>query len=146
MPQLAESRKLARKHLAGVLQGVLVGPGLLVQAVYDNQVGDFGGQSPVVVVYSGGTQREKMTFEGTKAGFSMIIQTFVLYADEAGTWTEADAEDALDDIELVISQAIQANQGSDYWAKINQNGMSTTGSVEIGGKEYRTERIEVIIR
>ena len=134
------SRKAARKQLASILQTALVGTGLPAQAVYDNQVGDFQGQSPVVVVSSGGTLWERFTAQGMKPKFALTIHVFVLYADEAGTWTEADAEDALDDIDQIIGQTISANQKSDYWQALTYANPTQTGSVEIGGKEYRTEQ------
>lgn len=140
---ISGSRKEARAHLAGQLAGALVGAGKPAQAVYDYRVGDFQGQSPVVVVSSGGSNRERFTFRGTKPSFELTIHVFVLYADEAGTWTEENAEDALDDIEEVIAETLTANQRTNYWEAISFVEPSQTGSVMVGGKEYRTEVISV---
>jgi hypothetical protein len=137
------SRKSAREHLAGQLTGALVGTGKPAQAVYAYRVGDFQGQSPVVVVSSGGTLRERFTFKNTRPVYTFTIHVFVLYADEAGTWTEQDAEDALDDIEEIIASTIQANQKSPYWETISFDAPSQTAGVMVGGKEYRTEVITV---
>lgn len=142
-----DSRKLVRKELAGILTGALVGDGLPVQAVYDNRVGDFGGQSPVVVVSSGGGDRKRITYQGTKSEFVLTIHVFVIYADSVAGWTEGDAEDTLDDINQIISNAVlDDNKKSQYWDTIGFIGPSNTGSVEIGGKEYRTEVYEVTVK
>lgn len=140
---ITSSRKLARKHLASLLQAALTGSGKPVQAVYDNQVGDFGGQSPVVVVSSGGSLRERLTYQGQKSKYLLDIHVFVLYADEASSWTEAMAEDALDDIEELIQGVINDNQRSTYWESLTMTAASETGGVVIGGKEYRSELIGV---
>lgn len=140
---ITESRKEARQQLAALLQADLVGAGKPAQAVYDYQVGDFQGQSPVVVVSSGGTLRERLSFLGTKPMHVMNIHVFVLYAAEDGSWTEADAENALDDIEQKISATCSANQRTAWWEAITPTGQSATSSVMIGGKEYRTELITV---
>lgn len=136
---ISGSRKQAREYLAGQLQGALVGTGLPAQAVYAYQVGDFQGQSPVVVVSSGGTLRERFTFKGTKPSYTLTVHVFVLYADETGAWTEENAEDALDDIEELIAGVLAANQRSPYWEAISARAPSQTSSVMVGGKEYRTE-------
>ena len=140
---ISGSRKDARKHLAGQLKAQLVGTGLPAQAVYDYRVGDFQGQSPVVVVSSGGSLRERFSFQGTKPKHALTIHVFVLYADETGAWTEADAEDALDDIEEIIANTLAANQKSSYWEAITPTAPSETSGVMVGGKEYRTEVITV---
>lgn len=136
---ITTSRKDAREHLASQLEGVLVGTGLPAQAIYSYQVGDFQGQSPVVVVSSGGSLRERLSFQGMKPKYTFTIHVFVLYADEAGTWTEQDAEDALDDIEEIIAGWVASNQKSPYWEAVSFDAPSQTSSVMVGGKEYRTE-------
>lgn len=138
---ITTSRKDARKHLATLLAASLVGSGNPAQAVYDCQVGDFGGQSPVVVISSGGSLRERLTGQGMKPKYMLNIHVFVLYADESGAWTEAMAEDALDDIEEIAQAVIAANQSSAYWGALTMTAPSQTGSVMIGGKEYRSEVI-----
>ena len=50
-------RETARDALAALLETALVGSGLPAQAVYNYQIGDFQGQSPVVVVSSGPSER-----------------------------------------------------------------------------------------
>ena len=140
---ITNSRKEARQHLADLLSVALVGTGKPAQAVYAYQVGDFQGQSPVVVVSSGGSVRERFTYTGTKPKFNLTIHVFVLYADETGAWTEQDAENALDDIEQIIGATLAANQKTAYWEALTPVNISQTGGVMIGGKEYRTEVFSV---
>ena len=138
------TRKAVRQQLATLLTAELVTAQSLVQAVYSYRIGDFQGQSPVVVVSSGGSQRIPLTFEGTKPTYQILVHVFVVYSTEDGTWTEEDAENALDDIEEAISGVIAANDALDnYWISLGVNGKSVADSVEIGGVEYRREIIEL---
>jgi hypothetical protein len=81
------------------------------------------------------TRRQSMLY------FDII--SFVLYADAASSWTEADAEDKLDAIESAVDNVIQANLVTDNWADIGYDGKSTTGNVTIGGEQYRYEVIPI---
>lgn len=135
-------RANARVRIAGMLQTALVGTGKPAQAVYSYQVSDFGGQSPVVVVWSGSTLPKQMTARFTERQHWINVMIFSLYAD--GTWTEADAENAVDDIAEKIYDTLDNNQVSPDWNAIACE-QSEPGSVEIGGAEYRTELIRVRI-
>lgn len=140
----AQSRKIARKTLAGLLTTELMSNQSLAQAVYDHQVGDFQGQSPVVVVYSGGSSRSGGTFQGSLKNFWLNVQVFVLYATTDGAWTEANAEDALDDISGAIFDVLDAQRVTAAWEAIEAERPSDTGSLlTISGVEYRTELIRL---
>lgn len=139
----ATNRKTIRKAIADLLKVGLVGEGKPVQAVYDHQVGDFNGQSPVVVVSSGGSLHEPGSFDGSHAAFWLNVQVFVLYASADGNWNEEDAEDALDDIDEAISGIFSDNQVSLHWQSITQDERSLTDGIEIGGVEYRIELISI---
>lgn len=136
---ISDSRKTVRKAFAALLETSVT----LAQKVYDNQIGDFEGQSPVVVVSSGGTLREEFTFQGTKPSHYLTINIFVVYSTEH--WSEADAEDALDDIEKQIAQVISTNQITANWEAISFVDRSTCGAVMVGGTEYRTEAIQILM-
>ena len=146
---MAANRETVRDAVATLLEDGLTGTGNPVQAVYNCQVGDFDGQSPVVVVSSGGSARPAMTFQGNRATFWVNVHVFVLYSDE-GDWGEDDAEDRLDLIEKEIAGIVETNRGpTDYWQKLAYGermsgmGRTQTGSVVVGGLEYRTELIEM---
>jgi len=133
-------RKAAREKLAALLASSLVGEDKPAQAVYSYQTGDFAGQTPVVVVASGQANHEPNGFGCAKASFQLLVFVFVAYA-AAGGWTEADAEDALDDIEAIIADVVEANGRSEAWDKIVYGGPTQPDPVVIGGVEYRRELI-----
>lgn len=105
----AINRETVRDAFTALLSTALVGTGLPAQAVYGYQVGDFGSQSPVVVVSDAGSMRSVMTGLGSRAEFLFNIFVFVLYTD-GSSWNEDDAEDALDAIEKIIADVLDANQ------------------------------------
>ena len=136
------SRQAARTGLAQLLTTALVGTGLPVQAVYAYQVGDFQGQSPVVVVTSGPMERLRDTMgECYRSRFNLLIYVFVLYAAPGTTWGEDDAEDALDAIEAAIADTLLTNTRTANWDRIEYAGASEVDAVVIGGVEYRRELI-----
>jgi hypothetical protein len=139
------ARKDARLHLAGLLEAALVGNGKPAQAVYPYQVGDFRGQTPVVVVASGPAEHLPNGFGCSKASFQLLVYVFVAYA-AAGGWTEEQAEDALDDIEAIIADVIGANGRTDAWVQIGYSGPTQPDPVVIGGVEYRRELITLDVQ
>lgn len=136
------SREVARDALTALLQAALVGSGKPAQAVYGHQVGDFGGQSPVVVVASGPITRERKGL-GACWHTSATLLVFVFVAYAAGGWTEANAEDALDSIEAAIADVVLANSSTAAWHGLTYDGPTEPDGVEIGGVEYRREVIRL---
>lgn len=135
------SRETARDALAALLDTALVGAGLPAQAVYGYQIGDFEGQSPVVVVSSGPSERIVAGMAGCWfTTHTLFVHVFVLYSDE-GSWGEDDAEDALDTIEASIADVVLANQRTAAWDNLRYGEPTLPGAVEIAGVEYRTEAI-----
>jgi len=139
------ARGAARVRLAQLLEAALVGDDKPAQAVFSYQVGDFAGQSPVVVVASGPADHQPNGFGCARASFQLLVFVFVAYA-AAGGWTEADAEDALDDIEAIIAGVIEANGRSEAWDKIAYSGPTQPDPVVIGGVEYRRELITLDVQ
>ncbi len=133
------NRKNVRAQFATLLSTAMVGTGLPVQAVYDYRVGDFAGNSPVVTVSSVGAARPAFTFRGAKPVYRLQVDVFVLYAMEDGTWTEEQAEDALDDIEKLLGDVIAANRSTAYWIGIEYVDVSQRVDVTIGGVDYIRE-------
>jgi len=136
------SRQTAREGLAGLLSTALVGAGKPAEAVYAYQVGDFAGQSPVVVVSSGPMNRLRDTLgDCYRSVFELRIDVFVVYAGEG--WTEQDAENAIDTIEALIADVLLANTRYTAWDRIAYADATQTDGVEIGGVEYRRELIRL---
>lgn len=141
---MASSRKTVREQFASLLRTAMVGTGLPVQAVYDYRIGDFAGQSPVVVVSSAGSQRQVLTRMGSRATFYLLVSSFVLYSDGA-SWGEDDAEDALDEIESLLANVLDAFQVTAYWQALNYIGRTNRIDVMIGGQEYIYEAFEISV-
>jgi hypothetical protein len=136
---MASNRKTVRKALAALITSGVTG----LQKVYDYRVGDFGGQSPVATVSSSGSQRERLTFAGSKATMAFQVDVFALYSD-GGSWGEDDAEDAIDDIEAAIADVVDANQVTANWRALSLEGRSQRIDVEIGGVEYVRESMIIV--
>jgi hypothetical protein len=137
-------RAITRKHLALLLENALVGDDKPAQAVYSYRIGDFKGQSPIVVVTSDGSERGKKA-QPTRAKtiFKYLVIIFVVYSMDKFNWTEQDAEDRLDLLERAISNVLLSNDTVvGEWALLSA-GTSQTDDVEIGGALYRREIIPV---
>lgn len=126
--------------MAALLNTALVGTGLPVQAVYAYRVGDLGGQSPVVVVSSAGSERPRMTAAGGRTTVLLQVDVFVLYSDE-DAWGEDEAEDRLDLIEKTIAETIHSSQVTANWQAVDYAAQSERVDVEVGGLEYAREMI-----
>jgi len=136
------SREAVRDALTTLLQAALVGANKPVQAVYGYQVGDFGGQSPVVVVASGPVERVRRGMGACwHTTATLLVYVFVAYA--ATGWTEANAEDALDTIEALIADVVLANGSTANWHGMAYDGPTMVDGLAIGGVEYRREVIEL---
>jgi len=92
-------RSVMRKKFAGLLEDALVGSGKPVKVVYDYQVGDFRGESPVIVVTSTGTARGSSTVTGVTE-FFLEVHTFILYA--AKPMITVDSPDAGVDVTIAL--------------------------------------------
>lgn len=134
------NRETVRDAMAALLNTALVGTGLPVQAVYAYRVGDLGGQSPVVVVSSAGSQRPRMTAAGGRTTVLLQVDVFVLYSDE-DAWGEDEAEDRLDLIEKTIAETIHSSQVTANWQAVDYAAQSERVDVEVGGLEYAREMI-----
>jgi len=141
---MSSSRSAVRRQLAALLT-VNVSA---AQVVYNHRPGDFGGQSPAVVVGSGGSERPRLTFEGCLATFYLDVDVFTLTAEAAvsPTYTPTDSEDAGDLVEQQIAQVIEDNQKSTLWNKIDYASRSTTSFVGVDGLEYKRERIPLALQ
>lgn len=155
---MAVNRKTYRQLLANEIGQALTNAGV-VQKVYPFRVGNFNGQSPVVTFTSAGSDRRQEITGSVDAETSLMfaIDVFVLYADQVSNWTEENAEDAIDDIEQVISDWVMTNsnglsriEASQVgWFELVFNERSATGSLlqaeKLGGQEYRRERMTITV-
>lgn len=139
------SRETMRDQLATLIETAVVnGDPQLAQAVYNYQKTDLSGLSPVVLVYGGGIERPTATFQGSKT--SVWLWVDILVALTGTSWTEADAEDRLDDIEQAIAGVIESNrEESGYWNFISYMEMSTVSNAAVSGTPYIRETIPITV-
>lgn len=138
------NREVVRDQFAALLSSELVTAGFAADAVYNHQAGDFKGKSPAVMVTSAGTGRGS-SLTTNNSIFLLEVFTFVLYALEDGSWTEAQSEDQIDLLEKIISDVVVEANDSGLWQSVEFNGESAIDSVEIGGADYRYEVIPLRI-
>ena len=150
---MATSRETVRDALAALLTTALVGTGLPAEAVYAYRIADFGKKRTIVTVSGGGSQRVRFTAQGNRPTFYLYIHIFVLYADPSTSpaWTEADAEDRLDQTEAIIAGVLEhpasaaSRKHTGYWDSADYADRSNVYDLvnELGGIEYRVEEIPV---
>lgn len=120
------------------------------QQVWAYQCGDFQQQTPVAEVTSAGTLRERVTARGTlPKPFYIDITVYALYSDQAGTYTEEDAEDVLDAAEAAVDAMVVANPSNALWMSIGYADRSQVlPNFLQGGVVYRREviRLQVVGR
>ncbi len=138
------SRAPVRKHYAALLLPALVGTGLPAQAVFDYLVSDFT-KDPTVVVSSGAINRRVGGLGNCwDAVITLNVYVFVLYADAATGWTNANAEDAIDAIEAIIADVTVTNQNANgYWGNARYAAPTAPDVIAIGGKAYKREIIKI---
>jgi hypothetical protein len=140
----SDNRETLRDALAALLTTALVGTGLPAQHVYGYPIGDFGAESPVVVVGSAGSERVRETTSSKwRDWFHLDVFVFVVCVDAGTTWGEDDAEDALDLIEKEIADALIDNTEAGSVNFFEPAGRSTVDHIVIGGDNYRREHIPV---
>jgi len=143
---MSTNRETKRDAFGTLLSSALVGAGKPAQAFYCYPVGDFGGQSPVVVMASNGTEYEARAVTSVRKNtFYYVIYTFTLWGEAGTAWGEDDAEDRIDLLEKTIRETISDNLSTDDWAFIGYDGRTTVDTVIIAGEEYKRESIPVFI-
>lgn len=116
-----KSRELARDALATLLTTALVGTGKPVQAVYNYFKGALAGESPVVLVTSGGIRR-KIAGQGTAQYGSvvdLVLVVCVAEANAASSITELMVDDLVDSIEAQCADVVAANQSNSAWDNLH---------------------------
>lgn len=142
---MATSRKTARDALKTLLDTALVGEDLPVKTVTEHKAESLEGETPLVVILSRGTTRERLTFQGDRATFKFLVQVWLL--QESGDyWTQADAEDALDRIESLIADTFESNQQTDDWEILRYDGETRVFEAGVAGVPYYVESIPTEVR
>lgn len=128
------SRALIRNEVASLLQNGVPS----AQEVVNYQTAP-AGRSPFISVLSAGSLRKPWQPLGSKAYLG--IHVYVLHADPDSNWTEEDAEDMIDQVEMEIVDVIVANQTGPYWSGIESEVPSIIDRTIIDGVPYLHEII-----
>jgi len=139
---VSTSRETARDALVVLLTTALVGDGLPVKNVSGSKLTSLEGETPAVIVLGRGSQRDALTFAGNRALFNFNINVWVLGSME-GSWTPAQAEDALDSIEALIAGVVEDNNVTTNWELLEYDGASEVAEVGVAGVPYLLESIPV---
>jgi hypothetical protein len=136
-------RKQSRTTLAGLIQTALPDATVLKYRKADPK-----GVTPLVMVCSGGTRRDKKTLEGSFPTHTLRVYSLVLHSDTkpGSNWNEEKAEDLLDDIEDTIASVVDQNQKTDAWKRLTHLDTSVAERVEIGGIPYLLEVIQLNVQ
>lgn len=113
------SRKLVRTELADGLRAAVTGIGKPVSTVYDHRVGKLNGESPVLLVISGESEREIQGMGAHRFSNSMTfeIHSLIYDGDQDQPLTEIQREDTADEIEAQVAGWIAEHQrGINYQA------------------------------
>lgn len=137
---MTTNRSTIRAWLATYLEGKLVGSGLPVKTVTDSKVSDLVGNTPLVAVLSGGSERAPMTFQGPSTTFYLSVQVWVRQSGSG--WTASQAEDALDNIEHSIASAYYE---SDPSYVLDYDGRSTVIEATVNNEPYYLESIPTTV-
>ena len=118
------------------------------QQVWGYMRGDFRQQTPVAEVTSGGSWRKRLTAQGSVADpYYIDITVYALYSDQAGTYTEEDAEGVLDAAEAAVDRMILANPSNALWTSIGYAQASQVlPNFLQGGVVYRRELIRLAVK
>ena len=135
------SRAEIRTRLANLLRVYYTG----FEQVWPYMKGDFKQNTPVAEVTSAGSLRVRQTAQGSLAKpFYIDIYVYALYSDQAGTWTEEDAEDTLDAVEAAINDMVNENRSCDLWIAMQYGERSQVlPNFQMGGVIYRREVIHL---
>lgn len=139
---MSTSRESTRDALVALLTTTLVGAGLPVKTVTGAKVTDLSGLTPLVAVLSAGTLRRARPINHPT--FHLEVQVWV--RQECTGWTNAQAEDALDEIEALISSVFEDNRATGNWAILEYRGASEIKEFPVAGIAYYTESIPVLCR
>lgn len=138
MASVTINRKEVRELLTTLLQGG-------VQGTVESYQTDPAGRSPLVQIVSSGSLRNDIRKGGSSGPLMVSVHCFVVHADPNSSWTEEDAENAIDDLEYQVVTCLEANQNTSLWTSIGWEMPSMVDRVSIGGVPYLYEVIPLVI-
>ena len=154
MAILARDRGLIRRTFAAALKTFVTGAGP-VEDVIDHRAEDFAPKSPIMVVISAGSMRQR---EGQGTGSTTYNSIFglgvLIYVLDPGEqivgWTAEQRDDTLDLCEKWLADFVAANRQNDpHWEDLfhAQNERSLiSGGRKVGGNAYSVELVAVDVQ
>lgn len=138
------TRATVRLALKTSLDGVF---GSLVPAAnrYAHRPADVRGAKRALIITSDGSNALPNRFMADKVIYRFLIEFWVAYNDPAdSTWNAEDCESETDALSEALLDWLKANRASNnIWLALEYEGLSTTASIMIGGREYRRERAAI---
>lgn len=137
------TRKECRESLASFLIAALseyVAP----EWVLDYQKTDFQGATPVVQVTSSGVDLDLLLRTGKTLYFA-TIESFVIHKHEESGWTEAMAEDLIDDISEVIVECLKDVRTNGPWKTVYLSERTLVTRQTLSGLTYLYEVFPIIM-
>ncbi len=136
------NRETVRDAFVTLLSTALVGSGKPCKSVLGYPADRISG-SPLVCVSSLTASEEKLAKASWGWQFVFNVEILVRWKD-TGSWTQAKAEDKLDEIWVIIAGVIEANQGNANW-DVLEVAEDACDMVAISGDSYRREVLQVQI-
>ena len=144
---MAKNRSIIRNRLADLFTAELITSQDVAQAVYGYNTIDFEGQSPVLIVYSAGSDPSHS--EGVHPTRRIIqrhrfrLVVFVALPEEGDATTRSDTQDDLDTMMTAVVTTVENNQKSEgYYKGLNfEEGFSEVIPVDLvaGNLPYTVE-------
>ena len=134
------NRETVRDALVALLNAALVGSGKPCKSVLGYPADRISG-SPLVCVSSASASSEKIHKAGWSWQFQLNVEILVRWKDK-GSWTQAKAEDKLDEIWVIVAGVIEDNAENANW-DVLEVVEDACDKVSIGGNTYRREVIQV---
>lgn len=130
-----------RESLGAVLEDAITGEGNPAHSFFPYQVGQIKGRTPVSMIVSAGLAGlDQATMNKKRPTWLVEIWNFALWKDESGNYTEADAENLMDQMAAVVIQTVS---GYEYrGATLELQGATSIRRVIIDGETYLWEAFQ----
>lgn len=116
------------------------------QTVYGSVQDDLGGETPVAILLSSGSDRKRLTGQGLTSTFYYDLNMYVLYSSPEDDWTPEKAEDRMDDLESqVAAMIVDTSRATPNWGSIAYVGRSNMVTIIVKGKAYLREVIPLAV-
>lgn len=130
---MASARQSVRSVLASFLPNFVT-----LQAVYEQRIYNFGGQSPVALLDNGGTRFERETHQGFEKYLGLDIHLFVLMEQTEDGYDEEEADEVVDALLEGVARLVNDVQRSSAWRHLHfRDAIGPPENLVVGGGTYR---------